>query len=146
MIHKRCSKCKEIKDITSFHKDIKKKSGYRSHCKTCCKESTRIYRFNNREDMMLRNYKITDKNRNLVCDLTTEWIKENITNKSCIYCGDTEFIGCDRIDNNKGHTKDNVVPCCKLCNQTRNNDFSVEEMHKIGLVIRKIKEQRKCQK
>ena len=53
-----------------------------------------------------------------------------------------EKIGCDRVDNSKGHTKDNVVPCCITCNTVRNRNFSVSEMLRIGSIIRLIKEER----
>ena len=55
------------------------------------------------------------------------------------YCGDTEDIGLDRIDNTKGHTKDNVVPCCYICNTTRGSNFTYEEMKIIGKTIKEIK-------
>lgn len=53
--------------------------------------------------------------------LTAEWIKESIFTKPCHYCGETDWykIGCDRIDNSKPHTPDNVVPCCAKCNKKR---------------------------
>lgn len=51
-------------------------------------------------------------------DFDTEWLLENIMYKPCKYCGKSgwDIIGCNRIDNSKGHTKDNVEPCCKECN------------------------------
>ena len=49
----------------------------------------------------------------------------------------------DRIDNSKGHTKDNTVPCCYECNCARNNNFSFEEMKVLGKTIKQIKENRK---
>lgn len=104
---------------------------------------SKIHFLNNRELHLLQGYKRIDRNKNLIYDLTVEWMKENITSKSCTYCGETEDLGCDRIDNLKGHTKDNVVPCCKTCNYVRNNLFSNEEMKLLGLVIRQIKERRK---
>ena len=66
----------------------------------------------------------------------------NILTKPCIYCGDTKRIGCDRIHNDGGHTKDNVVPCCYDCNCARNNNFSYEEMKVLGKTIREIKNNR----
>lgn len=52
------------------------------------------------------------------CTLTPEWIVDNIFNSKCIYCGETDWrkLGCDRIDNSKPHTPDNVVCCCGKCN------------------------------
>ena len=76
---------------------------------------------------MLSSYRIKDKKRDLECDLTIEDMLD-IMSKPCVYCGDTKRIGCDRLDNEKGHTKDNVVPCCVECNKARNNNFSFEEM------------------
>jgi len=70
-----------------------------------------------------------------------------MTQLNCYYCGDepsnenkstirkmdidtgnSTFIynGVDRVDNNKPHTKENCVPCCKFCNFSKNN-LSVEE-------------------
>ena len=51
-------------------------------------------------------------------DLTAKWIVENIFTKPCAHCGKTgwDIIGCNRLDNSKPHTKDNVEPCCEECN------------------------------
>lgn len=52
------------------------------------------------------------------CDLTAEWIVEHIFSQPCAHCGKTgwDVIGCNRLDNSKPHTKDNVEPCCFECN------------------------------
>lgn len=60
-------------------------------------------------------------------DLTSEWIVENIFSKPCAHCGETNWrkIGCNRLDNSKPHTKDNIEPCCKECNdKLHSNDIS----------------------
>jgi hypothetical protein len=37
--------------------------------------------------------------------------------KPCHYCGSPiERVGIDRVDNAKGYTAENTVPCCWLCN------------------------------
>ena len=54
--------------------------------------------------------------------VSAEWIEENILRgHSCIYCGDSEpsHLGCDRIDNEKGHSEDNIVCACPICNWER---------------------------
>lgn len=75
-------------------------------------------------------------------DIDTNWFIKNILSQPCIYCGDTKRVGADRIDNSKGHTKDNIVPCCIECNTARNNFFSHEEMFKIGKAIAEVKAER----
>jgi hypothetical protein len=93
---------------------------------------------------MISSYKRKDyKNQTSICDIDITWMINNIMTKPCVYCGDTNRVGCDRIDNSKGHTKDNVVPCCFDCNCARNNNFSHEEMFIIGKTIAKIKESRR---
>lgn len=92
----------------------------------------------NKASKMVSAYRIKDKKKGLECDLTIEDMLD-IMNHPCVYCGDTKRIGCDRIDNSKGHTKDNVVPCCVECNKARSDYFSFEEMKKLGGTIREIK-------
>lgn len=77
------------------------------------------------------------KLRNLYFDLTKEQFK-NLTSSRCNYCksppNKTEIIyragkvfdfgsyihtGIDRLDNNKGYTLENSVPCCTLCNNAK---------------------------
>ena len=67
-------------------------------------------------------------------DLTVKWVVDNILFKPCHYCGETgwEIMGCDRIDNDLPHTKDNVVPCCGKCNIKRGRK-SYEEFLQIML-------------
>lgn len=69
---------------------------------------------------LLNRYKSSDKEHNRgESDLTSQWIVENIFSKPCAHCGISgwEVIGCNRIDNDKPHTKDNVEPCCGKCNR-----------------------------
>lgn len=71
---------------------------------------------------LMYNYKNADnKNNRGECTLTPEWIVDNIFTKPCHWCGETDWtkLGCDRIDNSKPHTPDNVVPCCYKCNKKR---------------------------
>ena len=51
-------------------------------------------------------------------NLTPEWIADNILTKPCVHCGKTgwKVVGCNRLDNSKPHTMDNVEPCCLECN------------------------------
>ena len=78
------------------------------------------------------HYLAEDKHRNFDFGQTVSalWIKENILNSKCIYCGDCEpsHLGCDRIDNSIGHTEDNIVCSCAVCNWEREIEgLTVEE-------------------
>lgn len=91
--------------------------------------------------LLIRNYKGGAKSRGIEYSLLdTEFIE--LTKKDCYYCGKEPaqyltinnkketitYNGIDRVDNNKGYTLDNCVPCCKQCNQAKSN-LSQEEFY-----------------
>ena len=69
-----------------------------------------------RAQRQFQQYKFMDRKNGFgdVIDFDAKWIVENIYTKKCAYCDETDWhkLGCNRIDNSKGHTKDNVEPCC----------------------------------
>lgn len=72
-----------------------------------------------RASILVSHYIQEDKKHNRgKGDLTAQWVEENILSKPCAHCGKTgwDVIGCNRLDNSKPHTMDNVEPCCKECN------------------------------
>jgi hypothetical protein len=52
--------------------------------------------------------------------------------KGCFYCksdiSNVGGVGLDRIDNDKGYIKTNVLPCCGSCNLIRGYNLTVKEM------------------
>lgn len=81
-----------------------------------------------RADHVARNYRHIDAQKGFDVSetITGDWIVENIFYKECLYCGcrDYTVLGADRIDNRKPHSANNVVPCCKDCNNKRHTkDF-----------------------
>ena len=68
---------------------------------------------------------------------------KNVLAQQCFYCNDSENIGLDRINNNLGHCKGNVIPCCSFCNMVRGDRFTVDEFKILGRDIEKIKKKRK---
>ena len=83
------------------------------------------------------SYKRNAKNRNNIFNLTKEEVFE-LFKQNCYYCGVIPskkiikkgfygyfiYNGIDRLDNNKGYTKENSVSCCSFCNYTKNKtDF-----------------------
>ena len=83
---------------------------------------------------MFNNYKKQALSRGHIFELTLDQFKV-ITKQDCFYCGSKPnnvcdrsssnangvyiYNGIDRVDNNKGYSVDNVVPCCKKCNSMK---------------------------
>jgi len=101
---------------------------------------------------ILGQYKRGAKKSKRSFSLSKKQFKE-ITSQNCYYCGcqpstsygdkpnhhcNGSFVynGIDRIDNNRGYIKNNIVPCCTTCNIMKRNhsqkDFlaHVERIHK----------------
>lgn len=114
---KKCAKCGRELPLTEFYANKKTNDGKGSYCKECCKQyfKTPI----GRAYQLIGGYSNADKkNGRGNCNLTAKWMVENILTKPCAHCGKEgwDVIGCNRLDNSKPHTKDNVEPCCKECN------------------------------
>jgi hypothetical protein len=87
-------------------------------------------------------YKIGAKRRNYSFKLSLEDFHK-ITQKNCFYCGSKPkqekqtsirggkylYNGIDRINNKKGYTKSNSVPCCSVCNKAKST-LSLNEFKK----------------
>src|SRR5205814_5921104 len=103
------------------------------------KQSNRIYSKTamGKALFALKAYQTSDKKKGFATDIS----KQDVLNARldlCFYCG-FPATGLDRIDNTKGHTKNNCVPACKDCNVARMDNFSFEEIKMIGNTIRMIK-------
>lgn len=118
----------------------------RKDCRECCNAERRAYRQKNVKQWCKSSaYQASrdDHKKGLLSTLTAEEMMDHFVGKPCMYCGATGWMGADRVDNTKAHSVENCVPACSLCNLTRNNRFTVEEMVKhIGPAIRKIREER----
>lgn len=114
-LHKEYS---SINGINSRHKVAKHNTGYNT-----------IY----------SAYKNNARNRGLSFDLDKDYFIK-LLSMNCSYCGiepssiyDKSYYritynGIDRIDNNIGYIKSNVVTCCKICNIAKNN-LSFEDFY-----------------
>jgi hypothetical protein len=81
-------------------------------------------------DRLFKDYKTRAKKRGLDFELTKEEFSI-LTQQDCFYDGTSPsqikrsiykggnyiYNGLDRVDSSKGYTLDNVVPCCKKCNE-----------------------------
>lgn len=130
MNYKKCSKCSKTKNISEFRYK-------RSMCKICYKEiytnkkSNPVPGFDYVNAAAKKVYRDSYSDGNLTFDQF-----KLMTSKNCVYCNSppsnkasiylkNEFVfiysGLDRLDNNKRHDLENVVPCCKLCNRIKSN-------------------------
>lgn len=135
-----CTKCGRELPVMTFVKNKSENDGLSSWCKECYKQ----YREEHKEEIkeynklyhkeyykqyiktpmgracnLISAYNQSDKQHDRgKGDLTAKWIVENIFTKTC-KCGRSgwEIMGCNRLDNSKPHTKDNVEPCCTECNR-----------------------------
>jgi len=113
---KLCLRCGQLCDNENFVNCTKcrnRTTKYSKNWYTVSGNKGRIFR-------LLQKYKHSDKKRNLVYDLDPLFL-QNLFLQGCNYCGELrEFLlGADRIDNTKGHSKENVVAACCLCNGIR---------------------------
>lgn len=140
-----CNGCGKEKPESDFAKRwVGGKQYLRTRCRKCesKRRSTRTYgsdaqarasrRYNQKlRDMRSRNEDVprwilqdsrrSDRKRGTENDLTKEFIAALIAD-GCRYCGETDLrMTLDRVDNERGHTKDNVVPACIRCNYVRGN-------------------------
>jgi hypothetical protein len=102
-------------------------------CKECSlnqtkqdeKRKDRKRNYKEEKSKNLENYykeyitKATQKGREISIDFD---VFISLVTSVCYYCNhnsDTETIGIDRIDNTKGYTNENCVPCCWKCNRMK---------------------------
>lgn len=143
-IQKKCKICNKIKSSDEFYKSQR---GLK--CKNCTLELTREYKRNKRKDSefkkiegqkqkerrvrLWQNTLIHDsKHRKIENTLTVEDVDElyNKQNGLCYWFNiplipsnkskHPQQPSLDRLDRNKGYTKDNVVLCCYSANIGRN--------------------------
>jgi 5-methylcytosine-specific restriction endonuclease McrA len=64
-MQKQCSKCKELKDVSQFHKWRYSNDGYKYECKECRKKETATYRDKHSEAIKTRkhNYRALNKDK-----------------------------------------------------------------------------------
>ena len=90
------------------------------------------------------NYKVGARRRDYSFELSEEKFYE-LVQKPCVYCGEQGtkqtrqgvqknifyYTGLDRVDNTRGYTEDNVVPCCRTCNTLKTNLHVSTFMNKV---------------
>jgi len=154
-----CKKCGKTKSIVDFYWSRCKSNGkkfYNWQCKLCQSRSSysspnrrnsinkylRKYRRNadNKGKIILSRCLSSDRRKNLKCDLDIQFIESLFIN-GCKYCGESERLKLtlDRIDNNLGHSKNNVVCCCIRCNFIR-RDMPINAFEYLAPYIKEARE------
>lgn len=148
-----CTTCAIVKGLEEFHK--RTNGSPEASCKECTrKRNNGNYRkkstyYNNRlrgNKRLLHQkwartkgalkYRTKTPREFLI---TLEEYAEIIKDNACTYCGGAlpqTMGGLDRLDNSKGYTKENVVPCCFTCNTIRGDSLSHEEMKAVANFIK----------
>lgn len=123
-----CGRCSRSLPLTpdNFGVNRNRGTGFSTVCKHCIQKDKR-HRFN----CYLRSSKV----RNLEWNLTLDEFL-SFWGLPCTYCGDNiETVGIDRIDSQKGYSKDNCVPCCEICNEMKLDYSVVDWMTKMKRII-----------
>lgn len=142
-----CRKCNETKKLSpeNFRNGTKHNGAHiRKTCRMCDNKYTALRSRNHKETYVkarLRDYAKYDKSKGFFNSLSFAELILLVT-EPCAYCGNSEeFNGVDRIDGSAGHTLDNVVPACKVCNIVRRDIFTHQIMlDVIGPAVRKARD------
>jgi len=100
-------------------------------------------RWSQEQDNLSQRYKAYKKRakiKSFKFELTKE-VFDALTSKTCYYCNEYtrgNFVGLDRVDNDKGYTEDNVIPCCKFCNYARRTVSREEFLRKVRQIVKNL--------
>lgn len=133
-----CSKCNTIKDESLFWSAGKnvapKRNGKHNHCSEC-KRNLDIERISKNPELhyfrsILKASSYRNREFNLDIDFLLQLYKDQkglcalskIKMKTLLYVGHDNYnCSIDRIDNNKGYTKDNIRLVCSIVNKMKLN-------------------------
>jgi hypothetical protein len=163
-----CKKCRQLFPLSNFHLDSWTKDGHASACKACRCLKTRLYLKTKNGLDKHRAYKRSDEWKAIVRERSKstyryhhckgsakfhgrEWALTKdeclaLWRMPCAYCGGKlpeTGTGLDRMDDDRGYSADNVLPCCTFCNIARSFIFTVTEMREIlGPAIAEVRKRR----
>ena len=147
---KECTKCKQDKQLTEFHKCKLHKSGYKSQCKVCRKESSANRYINNKEHINKVNKEWARNNKDKVRAKGRRWY-HNHTEQANTQHKTWKQANPDKVKNsalksNYGITLEQYnemlekqKECCDICGTSEpirksSNYFCVDHCHKTGKV------------
>lgn len=103
--------CLQLESLVNAHKAQRGVYGA-----SCCRAIFNMYRCSARKrklsfQIAYEDFKKLTKHDCVYCGSPPANIKRNKN-----YYGEYSYTGIDRVNNTKGYTTSNVVPCCKMCN------------------------------
>lgn len=136
--------------IKQYNKEyrLKNKEKMREQCRqyyTKHKDDIKKYEYKRSREVKtkLKQAKTRAKYKKLEFSLTLDEYKLIIKNNQCYYnCGNglsETGTDLDRIDNDKGYTLENVLPCCGECNKLRADRLSVEETLQVIKLLKQLR-------
>src|SRR5216683_5790983 len=137
---KKCSYCKQYKDLTHYSKDRDTITGIHYTCKLCDSALNKLYlrSLKGKYSYSYRKAKL----RKLEWDIKINHY-DNLLRQGCYYCKSSIIsdygCGLDRIDNSKGYILGNVLPCCKECNRIKHIYLSVQEMLAVSKLLKEMR-------
>jgi hypothetical protein len=159
---KKCFKCKNFKNVEEFSKNKSTFDGYQKCCKDCfsnyssvkngyikktIKYKTNLYTYFQTKTSQLKSKSIF---KNMDFDLTSGFLLElyEKQNKKCFFtnieikhntgCHQYDSISVERLDPNKGYTKDNVVLAAFNINSFKGMMNEVEFKEYLDIIIPKL--------
>ena len=137
--HKHCKTCDTVQLRSHFTRDKSKPDHLLPKCKGC----QRAYRaspagiearlkadrkYQAKPTSRYAKYQRSAAERGYSFDLTYKQFMV-FWQKPCTHCGDAiATIGLDRVDSTKPYRRDNVEPCCRVCNASK-SDSSTEDWY-----------------
>ena len=151
---KRCSKCKEVKDLCEFNKNKSKKDGLSTECKSC------VTRYNHNicfdtvtlgtkvcskcgKEKSVSGFCKNKKSKDGLCswcrsclasyDASRNYKSRTTGFKQCSKCGEDKFVNEFSRDKSR---KDGLCTQCKLCVSVRMVTYNLTER---GVILRRVK-------
>lgn len=142
---KRCNKCLNFRRRIEFYPNKYADDGLCGACIDCSQKMVISYRFKNKEKVLLAGAKKRAIKENLEFNLS---ITDIVLPETCPVFGipmqmhtgkpGPDSFSIDRIDPNRGYTKDNIQIICLRANKIK-SDATLEELETIVMYLKKLK-------
>lgn len=120
---KKCSICKEVKNINLFSKNKSSKDGFKNYCKQCASYANKKYREKYREEINKRNRAFYERSKQNSKQRTEKELQKGV--KYCTRCKSILPIENFRQRGNGG-----FYSTCRKCDNERNREYRLNNYEK----------------